>query len=118
MPVELGDRAGLAEVLDSERPYPVTVDGAEPGECRWMAVEHGDDPAIAGEIGQKSLNVGAGVNQAALAGAQRRGPAGVETVRRGDCEQADIAAVLGGNFRRVAEQVWREAPTSSSTRPA
>jgi len=47
VPVELGDRAGLAEMFDAERPDPMAVDGAQPAKRRRMAVEHADDAAIA-----------------------------------------------------------------------
>src|SRR5262249_46381404 len=38
--IEVGDRAGLPEMLDPERAHAVAVDGAEPGERGGMAVEH------------------------------------------------------------------------------
>ena len=37
--VEVGDRAGLAEMLDAERPRAVAVHGAEPAERRRVAVD-------------------------------------------------------------------------------
>ena len=51
-------------------------------------------PQLRGQVGEQPLDVRAGMDEAALAGALRRGPAGVEAVRRGDGEQADVAAVL------------------------
>src|SRR5580698_4560655 len=93
--VEVLDRAGLAEMLDAERPYAMAVDGAEPRQGRRMAVEHADDAAMAWQAGEQPLDMGAGVNQAALARPARRGPAGIETVRRGDGQEADVAAVFG-----------------------
>ncbi len=59
-----------------------------------MAVEHRDDAAVRRQIGEQPLDVRAGMDEAALARALRRGPAGVEPVGRGDGEQADVAAVL------------------------
>ena len=59
-----------------------------------MAVEHADDAAVGGHVGKQPLDVRARMNEAALAGALRRGPAGVEAVGGGDGEQSDVAAVL------------------------
>ena len=52
-------------------------------------------PQLPRHAGQQPFDVRARVDQAALARAQCRGPAGVEPVGRGDGEQADVAAVLG-----------------------
>jgi hypothetical protein len=60
-----------------------------------MAVEHRDEAAMGRHVGQQALDMAAGVDEPALAGALRRRPAGVEAVGRGDGEQADVAAVLG-----------------------
>src|SRR5580704_15989694 len=92
--VEVPDRAGLAEMLDAERPHAMAVDGAEPSQSRRMTVEHADDAAMARQAGEQPLDVGAGVNQAALARPACRGPAGVETVGRSDSKQPDVAAIL------------------------
>ena len=81
-------------MLDAERPHAMAVDRAEPGERRRMAVEHGDDAAMRRHVGQQPLDMRAGMHEAALARALRRGPAGVEPVGRGHGEQADVAAVL------------------------
>ena len=51
-------------------------------------------PQFAGTSAKQPLDVRARMDEAALAGALRRGPAGVEAVGRGDGEQADVAAVL------------------------
>src|SRR5580692_5620605 len=85
--VEVLDRAGLAEMLDAERPHAMAVDGAEPGQSRRMAVEHADDAAMAWQAGEQALDMRAGVNQAALARAAGRGPAGIETIRRRDRQE-------------------------------
>src|SRR5262249_42860041 len=50
VPIKLRDRAGLPEMLDAERAHAMAVDGAEPGERRRMAVEHGDDAAMGRDI--------------------------------------------------------------------
>src|SRR5689334_14848512 len=44
--VEIGDGAGLAKVLDAKGADAMTVNGAQPGERRGMAVEHGDKSAV------------------------------------------------------------------------
>ena len=69
-------------------------DGAEPAQRRRMAVEHGDQVAVARQAGEQALDVAPGMGQAALAGPRRRRPAGVEPVGGGDGEEADVAAVL------------------------
>src|SRR5882672_12259812 len=78
MPIEIGDRSGLSEMLDAERPHAMAVHGAEPGERRRMAVEHRDDSAMARHAGEQPLDMRARMREAALAGALRRGPAGIE----------------------------------------
>src|SRR5215468_6202261 len=57
VPVKLRDRAGLPEMLDAERADAMAVDGAEPGERRRMAVEHGDDPAMGRHIGHELFDM-------------------------------------------------------------
>src|SRR5580693_4570413 len=74
--VEVLDRAGLAEMLDAERPHAMAVDGAEPRQGRRMAVEHADDAAMSRQAGEQALDMGAGVHQTALARPTCRGPAG------------------------------------------
>src|SRR5262249_61093751 len=78
VPIEIRDRAGLAEMLAAERAHAMALDGAEPGERRRMAVEHGDDAAMGRHIGHELFDMGTRVHEAALARALRRGPAGVE----------------------------------------
>src|SRR5580692_7209150 len=92
--VEVLDRAGLAEMLDAERPHPMALDRAQPSQSRRMAVEHADDAAMLRQAGEQPLDMRAGVNKAALARAARRGPAGIETVRRRDGQEPDVAAIL------------------------
>src|SRR5580693_3527231 len=82
--VEVLDRAGLAEMLDAERPHAMSMDGAEPRQSRRMAIEHADDAAMPRHVGEQPLDMGAGVDQTALARPARRAPAGIETVRRRD----------------------------------
>src|SRR4029077_14345462 len=57
MPVELGERSGLAEVLDAKRAHAMAGNGAKPCECRWVAVEHGDDPAMRRHVAKQPLDV-------------------------------------------------------------
>ncbi len=45
--IEVVDGAGLAEMLDAERLEPVAAHAAEPAERGRMAVDHGDDAAVA-----------------------------------------------------------------------
>ncbi len=92
---EVGDGAGLAEMLDAQRAHAVAVDGPQPGKRRRVVVEHGDEAAVGWHLGEQPLDVGARAHIAALARALGGGPAGIEAVGRGDGEQADVAAVLG-----------------------
>ena len=94
VPVKVRDRAGLAEMLDPERPHAMAVDRAEPGEGCGVSVEHRDDAAVRRQIAEESLDVRAGMDEPAIAGAQRRGPAGVEPVGRSHCQQADVTTIL------------------------
>src|SRR6185312_17440560 len=94
MPVELGERSGLAEVLDAKRAYAMAGNGAKPCKCRRVAVEHGDDPAIRRHVAKQPLDVRACVHKTALTHSLGSGPAGVEPVGGSDREQADVAAVL------------------------
>ncbi len=43
-----------------------------------MTVEHGDDAAVGRQVREQPFGVGAGVQEAALAGALRGGPARVQ----------------------------------------
>jgi hypothetical protein len=63
------------------------VDGAKPSERRRVAIEHRDDPAMRRHVGEQFLDMRTRVNEAALARALCRCPAGVETIGRGDGEQ-------------------------------
>ena len=53
------------------------------------------------DVGEQPLDVRARADEAALAGALRGGPAGVEPVGRGHRQQADVAAVLGHEADRL-----------------
>src|SRR5580692_5251205 len=65
--VEILDRAGLAEMLDTERPHAMAMDGAEPRQGRRMTVENADDAAMPRQAGEQPLDMRAGVHQPALA---------------------------------------------------
>jgi len=101
VPIELRNRACLSEMLDPEGAHAMAVHGAEPGERRRMAVDDGHDPAVGWHIGQQLFDMRAGVHEATLARALRRGPAGVETVRRSDGKQAHVTAVFGHQPHRL-----------------
>src|SRR5437870_1611351 len=91
--VEVVDGAGLAEMLDAERLEAVAAYAAEPAQCRWMAVDHADDAAVARQRRQQPLDMAEVARSAVLtADPARRGPAGMQAVGRGDRQQADIAA--------------------------
>src|SRR6516225_12163303 len=50
-----------------------------------------------------------GMNKPALASPARRSPAGIETVGRGDRQQADVAAILSHKSDRL-NCFWRDRP--------
>ena len=68
--VEVANRAGLAEMLDAERLDAVAADAAEPAERGRMAVEHGDDAAVARQRRQQLFDM-AEVLHAAPVAAQK-----------------------------------------------
>src|SRR3974390_57970 len=82
VPVKLGKRASLAEMLNAERARAVALHGAEPRQSRGMAVKHGDQRAVRWHVGEQPLYVRAGMHKAALSRALGGGPAGVEPVGR------------------------------------
>src|SRR5437773_687104 len=55
--VEVVNGAGLAEMLDAERLDAVAADAAEPAQRRRMAVDDGDDAAIARQRRQQVLDM-------------------------------------------------------------
>lgn len=55
MAVEVGERAGLAEMLHDQGANAVAMHRAEPGERRPVAVEDGDEAAMAGHLRQETL---------------------------------------------------------------
>src|SRR3954468_21932457 len=55
--VEVGDGAGLAELLDAERLNAMAADTAEPAERRRMAVDYSHGAAVARERRQQFFDV-------------------------------------------------------------
>src|SRR5580704_6258380 len=94
VPVEVRDRAGLAEMLDTERPDLMAEDRAEPGQRCRVAIEHADDAAMRRQAAQEPFDMGASVNAAALARPAGRGPAGIEPVGRRHGKKAHVAPVF------------------------
>src|SRR5581483_6951043 len=81
--IEVGDGAGLAEMLDAERFDAMTAHAADPAQRRRMAVEHGDDAAIARQGREQLLDMAQMLHAAAVAAQlPRRGPTRVESVDR------------------------------------
>jgi hypothetical protein len=95
VPIEVGERTSLPKVLDTKRANAMTADRADPGKGRRVAIEHRHDAAMGRQIGEQALDMRTRMHKPALARSLRRGPAGVETVRRGDGEEAYVPAVLG-----------------------
>ena len=48
--IKLSHGPGLAEMLDAKRTHAVASDRPEPGKCRRVTVEHGDDAAMSWQI--------------------------------------------------------------------
>ncbi len=66
-----------------------------------MAVEHRHQATTLRHIGQQSLDMASGARKPILPGALGGCPAGMQPIRRGDREQADIAPVLADqSYRR------------------
>src|SRR5437899_12677849 len=82
--VKVAKAAGQAKMLDAKSLDAVAAHAAEPAERRGMAVDHGHDPAIAGELRQQPFDMAETLHAAAVApqGA-RGGPAGMQPVGRG-----------------------------------
>src|SRR5258708_6288876 len=55
--IEVVDGAGLAEMLDPERLDPVAAYAAEPAQRGGMAVDHGDDAAVARQRRQQMVDM-------------------------------------------------------------
>src|SRR5690349_5973367 len=99
VPVKRSQRTGLAEMLDAEGTNAVTGDRTEPCQGSWMTVEHGDDPAMRGNVRQQTLDMRTRMDQASFACALSRSPSGIEAIRRCHGEKAHVAAV----FRHQAD---------------
>ena len=76
VPVEIGDRAGLTEMLDSQRAGAVAMDRSQPGERCRMPVDDRHEPALRRNIGKEALDVAIGVNESVLAPNARSRPCG------------------------------------------
>src|ERR1043165_4257801 len=83
--IEIVDAAGLAEMLDAQSLEAMAAHAAEPAQARRMAVDHGDDAAIARQRRQQFFDVARMFRATVLAAdLSRRGPARVQAIRRGD----------------------------------
>ena len=47
MTIEIGDRSRLAEMLDTQRLYAMTMHASEPGQSSRMTIDDGDDFGVA-----------------------------------------------------------------------
>src|SRR5271170_3015647 len=87
MPVKIGDRAGLAEMLDTQRPDLVAAHRAKPRQRSRMSVQDADDAAMRRQSGEQALDMRAGMDEAPLTCPACSRPAGIEAVGGGDGEQ-------------------------------
>ena len=74
--VEVGQRSGLAEMLDAERAYAVARDCPQPRKRRRMSIQDGDNATMRRHIGEQPFDMRARVNKAPFSRALRCGPAG------------------------------------------
>src|SRR6185312_571565 len=120
--VEVRQIARLAEMLDAERVDAMPRHGAEPGQRRRVAVEHGDERGVLAERRQEALDL------ALTAAAQLVEPAGMEPVGRGDRQEAGARYVLeqhveggerlgrhrpGISDGEVGARLWRLQPVAA-----
>ena len=85
MAIEIADRAGLAEMLDTQSLDAMPMHAAEPTQRRGMAVDYGDDASVARQGGKHFLDVAQMLRATAItAQLARCGPAGVQPIRRRD----------------------------------
>ena len=98
--VEIADCPGLAEVLDPMRDHPVPGHRAEPRQRRRVSVDRRDQRAVGGQLAEQRFHMRARLRIAARPVPLRRGPAGVEPVRRGHRQNPHVAPVLADHPRR------------------
>src|SRR4051794_608296 len=99
--VEVGDGAGLAELLDAERLDAMAADAAEPAERRRMAVDHGHDAAVARQRCEQFFDVAEMLHAAPItAQFPCGGPSRMQTICGRDREQADVAPALADEAGR------------------
>ncbi|GCC48310.1 hypothetical protein chiPu_0032226, partial [Chiloscyllium punctatum] len=102
VPVEVGDGAGLAEMLDAERLEAVAAHAAEPAERGRMAVDHGHNAAVAAERRQQLLDMTQMLHAAAVAAQiPRGGPTRIEPIGRGYRQETDVAVALADQADRL-----------------
>src|SRR6478735_6505866 len=102
--VEVGDGAGLAELLNAERLDTMAADTAEPAQRRRVAVDHGHDAAVAWQWREQFFDVAEMLHASPItAQLPCGGPTRMQTIRGRDREQADVAPALAdktGRFDR------------------
>jgi len=121
--IEIGDRAGLPEMLDPQRAHAVAGNAAEPRQSGGMRIHNGDEAAMGGKLAQQPLDVGARMDEAAFTRPLGGHPTGVEPVGRSDGQKPDVAAILGhepdgmdrlgGDGARISDDdltVWTRSP--------
>src|SRR5258708_6644249 len=100
--VEVADRASLAEMLDAERFNLVTAHAAEPAQRRRMAVDYGDDAAVARQRRQQFFDMAEMRQPAPIpAPLSRRRPPRMQPIRGRDRQQADIPAAFADQADRL-----------------
>lgn len=104
--IEILYRAGLTKMLDPERYRPVAVNGTKPGKACGMPVGDGNKGAMGRKVGEQGLDMTGCPADAAPPCPLGRGPAGVQAIRGGDGQHADIPSALAeqpgrrNHFRR------------------
>ena len=94
MPVEVPDRAGLPEMLHTQRNCPVAVNTAKPGKRRRMAIDHGHEAAMPWQLREQAFGCRDGIVLAPGAGTLRRCPPGIQPIGGSHGQNPDIASCL------------------------
>ncbi len=92
--IQIGDVTRLAEAVDPERIDRATGGAAQPGQCRRVTVEHGDQRRIAGERREQLLDHGVG-GLAPRPPLLHRAPVLEQPVGRSDHEHPEPRQIVG-----------------------
>ena len=95
VPIEVGERAGLPKVLDTQRAHAMTADCADPGEGGRMTVEYRHDATMARHASEQAFDMRTRMHLPSFTRSLRGSPTGIEPVGRRDRKEANVSAILG-----------------------